>query len=189
MGACKLSKNQLDSRGNRSSGWGVNENRGNKPYYPPLGWIGIGLKVMDKYDNNNTWIGMSNIPGEWCVAYHGVGNGQASDNVKNITGLIYKGRFKPGSGQACSNYDDIYHEGGKVGYGVYCTPKPEIAEGYAGISEINGKRYKTVLMVRVKPDAVRSHDGVYWNKIKTNLNSNSTNSGVDTSNTENKLFL
>ena len=53
MGACKLSKGQLDSRGNRSSGWGVNEKRGNKPYYPPIGWIGIGLKVMDKFDDNN----------------------------------------------------------------------------------------------------------------------------------------
>ena len=29
---------------------------------------------------------------------------------------------------------------------------------YAGISDINGKSYKTVLMVRVKPDAIRHCD-------------------------------
>ena len=169
MGACRLSKNQLDSRGNRSSGWGVNENRGNKPYIPPLGWIGIGLKVMDKYDNNNTWIGMSNVQGEWCVAYHGVGSGSSSDDVKNITGSIYKGAFRAGGRQAHRSCPDRYHPGRTVGDGVYCTPRPDIAEAYAGISVINGKRYKTVLMVRVKPIAIRNcancydaKDDLYW---------------------------
>ena len=47
----KMNKNMLDKRGNRESGWGVNEKRGNKPYYPPIDWKGIGLKAMDKYDN------------------------------------------------------------------------------------------------------------------------------------------
>ena len=164
MGACRLSKAQLDYRGNRSSGWGENENRGGKPYYPPLGWIGIGLKVFDKYDNDNTWIGMINCPGEWCVAYHGVGHGQLSDKVKEITGKIYKGSFRPGGGQAHTVCPDKYHEGKPVGDGVYCTPFPNIAEEYAGISEINGKSYKTVLMVRVKPDAIRNCTKCPWAK-------------------------
>ena len=157
MGACKLSKNQLDPRGNRQSGWGVNEQRGNKPYYPPLNWTGIGLKVMDKYENN-LWLGMNNSPGEWCVAYHGVGYGQSSEQVKKITGNIYKGSFKSGWRQAHKNCPDKYHPGKKVGEGVYCTPHPETAEQYAGFSEINGKRYKTILMVRIKPEAIRNCD-------------------------------
>ena len=157
MGACKLSKNQLDSRGNRKSGWGVNELRGNKPYYPPLNWTGIGLKVMDKYENN-IWLGMNNSPGEWCVAYHGVAGGQASDQVKKVTGLIYKSSLKPGSRQLHKDCPDKYHPGQKVGEGVYCTPRPETAEQYAGISEINGKHYKTMLMVRVKPETIRNCD-------------------------------
>ena len=66
MKGCKLSKNQLDPRGNRNDGWGVGECRGGKPYNPPIGWNGIGLKVFDKY-GNNTWLGMNNSPGEWCV--------------------------------------------------------------------------------------------------------------------------
>ena len=165
MSGCKLSKNQLDSRGNRIDGWGINEERGNRPYNPPLGWIGIGLKVLDKYDNgNNTWIGMNNSDDEWCVAYHGVGRFQDSDMVKDITGKIYKGGFKAGKGQEHENCEDQYHPGNKVGEGVYCTPNIKTAEGYSGISKINGISYKTVLMVRVKPSAIRGcKDSIdYW---------------------------
>ena len=156
MSGCKLNKNQLDSQGNNEDGgWAPEgEMRGNKPYYPPKGWIGIGLKVMDKYEDN-IWIGMENIEGEWCVAYHGVGRYEKSEEVKKITGSIYKSRFKPGSGQDHQNEDDIFHPGKKVGKGVYCSPKIETAEEYSGISEINGIKYKTVLMTRVKPDAIR----------------------------------
>ena len=81
---CKLSKAQLDSRGNKVSGGAINEKRGNKPYKPPLGWTGFGLNVLDKYDNDNTWIGMNNSPGEWCVAYHGVGRNQPSIKSKKL---------------------------------------------------------------------------------------------------------
>ena len=153
MGACKLSKNQLDYRGNRSEGWAINEKRGGKIYEAPFGWIGIGLRVWDKYENNK-WIGMCNGPEEWCVAYHGVGNNKDSDIVKNAVGLIYKGGFKAGGRQAHRFCPDQFHPGKKVGEGVYCTPRIETAQDYAGISIIDGKKYKTVLMVRVKPEAL-----------------------------------
>ena len=67
----KMSKKWLDKRGNRVEGWGINEKRGNMPYNPPIGWIGIGLNVMDRYDmGNNTWLGHDGSSGEWCVAYY-----------------------------------------------------------------------------------------------------------------------
>ena len=165
LGACKLNKNQLDSRGNRVDGWGINEQRGKLQYYPPLGWKGIGLKVLDKYDQgNNDWIGMNNAEGEWCVAYHGVGRFHNSEEVKKITGKIYNSEFKPGDNQDHKDHEDINHPGNKVGRGVYCTPFVDVAEGYAGISKINGKCYKTVLMVRVKPSAIRTCEDQkdYW---------------------------
>ena len=31
--------------------WAHNENRGGRPYNPPEGWIGFGLNVINKYDN------------------------------------------------------------------------------------------------------------------------------------------
>ena len=166
IGAVRLTKNNLDPRGNRNDGWGVGEQRGGKDYNPPIGWNGIGLNVFDKYDNgDNTWIGMSNAIGEWCVAYHGVGRAAgSSDDVKDITGKIVKSNFKSGRNQAHEDCDDVFHPGKKVGNGVYCTPNVETAESYSGISEINGIEYSTVLMVRVKPDAIRhcEDSGDYW---------------------------
>ena len=163
MGGCKLSKNQLDERGNNIDNWAVGEMRGGKSYNSPQGWIGIGLKVMDKYSNNN-WIGCDGNTEEWCVAYHGVGRYEPSEKVKQITGLIYKGAFKPGNGQVHKDCENLNKPGTKVGEGVYCTPNVDTAAGYSGISEINGKSYQTVLMVRVKPDAIRECEdgGDYW---------------------------
>ena len=156
LNICKFSKKMLDKMGNRSDGWGENELRGNKPYNPPIGWIGIGLKVMDEYDEgDNTWIGMSNSEGEWCVAYHGVGRFNNSDEIKDISRKIIKGGFRAGKNQVHDTCKDKYHPGKFVGKGVYCTPNISTAESYSGESIINGKSYKTVLMVRVKPDKIR----------------------------------
>ena len=163
MGACKLSKKQLDERGNNIDNWAIGENRGGRPYNSPEGWIGIGLKVMDKYENN-IWIGCTGSPGEWCVAYHGVGRFLESEEVKGVTGKIIKGAFKAGKNQVHKNCENLNKPGTKVGEGVYCTPNVDTAAWYAGTSEINGKSYKTVLMVRVKPEAIRecSDSGDYW---------------------------
>ena len=156
VGGCKLSREtQLDPAGNRISGWGVGEKRGRRDYNPPLGWIGIGLKVKGKFENDD-WIGMNNSDGEWCVAYHGVGRSEQNpERVKQITGLIYKTSFKVSDINLHGSCDDKFHSGNKVGKGVYCATHIETAQKFAGISEINGKKYKTVLMVRVKPDATR----------------------------------
>ena len=165
MGAVKLTRNQLDPAGNRNDGWGEGEQRGGKDYDPPIGWNGIGLKVTGKYDNgDDKWIGMCNGPGEWCVAYHGVGRGQNSNNVKQVTGKICKTTFKPGGAQAFEDEPDANHPGKLVGKGVYCTPLINTADDYAGISNINGTNYKTVLMVRVKPSAIRfsASQNDYW---------------------------
>ena len=163
MGGCKFRKDQLDPRGNRNDGWGVGENRGGKPYDPPIGWNGIGLKVLDNY-GDNTWLGMNNSPGEWCVAYHGVARDQSSKDVQDVTRKIYVGSFKKGQWQLHKDHQDVNHPGKIVGEGVYCTPFINTAEGYSGYSEVNGKRYKTVLMVRVKPNAIRycADKSEYW---------------------------
>jgi hypothetical protein len=140
LSGCKLSKGQLDARGNRIDGWGVNEKRGNKPYDPPLGWKGIGLRVVDKYDNgNNKWIGMDNSKDEWCVAY-----------------LKFGKKLKLRKSQAHKDCPDKEQPRRKVGEGVCCTPFVNKASFDSEESKINGKNYKAVLMVRIKPDAIRS---------------------------------
>ncbi len=52
---------------------------------------------------------MDNEEGEWCVSYHGVGRNQNSEEVKKITGAIYKSEFKPGKIQVHEDHDDINH--------------------------------------------------------------------------------
>ena len=163
LGGCKLTKKLLDEKGNRNEGFEEGGKRGGRPYNPPNDWIEIGLKVMDKYENND-WIGCDNNPGEWCVAYHGIGRYLESGEIKDITDKIIKGEFKPGTNQVHKNCENMNKPGTKVGEGVYCTPNIDNIKNYSGISEINGKSYQTVLMVRVKPDAIREclDSEEYW---------------------------
>ena len=123
---CILNPSMLDFRGNnKDGGWAnIGEKRGGEEYIPPKGWIGYGIKVYDAYDGgDNTWIGMNNSKGEWCVAYHGVARCETNKKeVAKITGLIAKKGFKPSSSGAATDDDDIRHPGKKCGLGVYCTP-------------------------------------------------------------------
>ena len=132
LGACKLTREMIDPKGNKFEGWSINEKRGGFEYNPPLGWIGFGLKVKGKY-GNDYWIEENNIL-NWCTAYHGVANWRKSNE-----------QF----------YNDINHLGQRVGIGVNFTPKIDVAEVYAGIANLNGVNYKTVLMVKIKPSSVR----------------------------------
>ena len=156
LDGCKLRTSMLDYRGNnKDGGWaGKGEKRGGEDYIPPIGWTGYGLKVLDVY-NDNTWIGMKNLKGEWCVAYHGVGRQENSENVGKIAGNIFKGGFKASAAGKCTNDNDIRHPGKKCGLGVYCTPDIEYAEGYAGKIKLNKEEYKCVLMLRVNPEKIR----------------------------------
>ena len=150
--------NNFDYRGNKVDGWSMNEKRGNKTYEPPVGWVGIGLKVLGCFDGGyNNWI-EKNSRDEWCVAYHGI-----SGPKQIIRNIIEKG-FKEGRGQFFKDDEDILHPGQKVGTGVYFTPSIEAAEQYSLPLKFGDYNYKTVLMVRVKPDKIRqsARFNPYW---------------------------
>ena len=149
-----ITKIQLDSRGNRYEDWPRNQTRGGETYDVPVGWIGIGLKVLGKY-SEDCWLDMYDQEGEWVIAYHGVGSGLKSDEVKYITSSIINKGFKIGKRHPHKDCPDAFHKGEKVGEGVYCTPFINVAEAYAGVSIINECKYKTVIMARVKPWARR----------------------------------
>ncbi|CAF1426154.1 unnamed protein product, partial [Rotaria sordida] len=55
--------------------------RGDLPYYLPIGWFCHAIKVNNKYKDGSAWLGSSNGPGEWPVAFHGT----KSTAVKGIT--------------------------------------------------------------------------------------------------------
>ena len=153
-----LTRDILDYRGNNyEGGWSIGEKRGGEKYNPPIGWIGYGLKVLDKYDNNinnnNAWIGNDNSEGEWCVAYHGIYDYYGM-NKQIIRFIIYSG-FRMGMHQVSEHEKDLRHLGNECGKGIYCTSDPEFAENYANKMEINGENYKFLLMLRVNPKKIR----------------------------------
>ena len=110
------------------------------------------------------WLACDGRNGEWCIAFHGACVRSTSDQIKQIIKPILQNNLKPGAGQAYAGYDDACHPGHKVGRGVYCTPDPTKAEGYAGVIEVNGYKYKVAFMLRVKPDKIRysSSNTDYW---------------------------
>ena len=103
---------------------------------------------MNRYEDN-IWIGNNNREGEWCVAYYAVGINKESK------GTITNSRFRPENFQDHESHNDIFHPGKKLGKGVCITPKIEDENRYTGIIEFNGRKYKLIIMVRVKPDALR----------------------------------
>jgi hypothetical protein len=135
----RLNRSMLDSRGNNKSDscWGFNETRGGENYYPPVGWWRYGLRVFNKYDKgNNDWLSYDNRSGEWSIAYSGL------SGMKNEVSNKYE------------NDIDTKH-GGKVGLGVYVSPKPEVMEENTEIININGINFKMGLMLRVEPSKIK----------------------------------
>ena len=161
-----LDPNLLNGFGNKLKGnWATNEMRGGLNYNPPIGWVGFGLNVINKYDNgNNDWLACDGRPGEWCVGYHGTGRNKSSEQVKNIIKSILINNLQPGGGQGYRNDFDANNPNNKVGRGVYCSPDINVLEEYAGCITVKGKKYKVGIMVRCKRDKIRipqSHQN-YW---------------------------
>ena len=166
LSGLKLNPFMLDPMGNnRDGGWGFNEKRGGHTYYPPEGWIGYGLRVIDRFDNgDNTWLDYRNTEGEWTVAYHGVGGGLTGSKVLKAVKNIVFNNLETGIRQQFKDSDDSNHPGKKVGEGVYVTPKPEIMDQYAGTFIVNNRNYKIGIMTRVKPEKIRCPKELrdYW---------------------------
>ena len=82
---CDISKKFFDYRGNTLNPNSSNNLiRGTEKYDPPYGWIGIGLNVLNKYDNgNNDWLTNNINSSKWAIAYHGI-------SPKNQPNIIYK---------------------------------------------------------------------------------------------------
>ena len=157
LSGCILNTYMLDSRGNnKDGGWGFNETRGGHPYYPPVGWTGYGLRVVDRFDKgNNAWLDYHNKKGEWSVAYHGIGYGLRGYELVMKINDIGKENIKTGVMQEYQDSDDSCHPGEKVGEGIYVTPKPEVFDEYCGKFDYDGKKYKIAFMTRVMPDKIR----------------------------------
>ena len=166
LSGCKLNPFMLDERGNNcDGGWGFGEMRGNHEYYPPEGWVGIGLRVIDRFDKgDNAWIDYRNKKGEWSVAYHGVGSLLGNSEALNMINFLNMENIQTGIRQNFKESKDFFHKDKKVGEGIYVTPNPKVLDKYCPIFEYDGTEYKIGFMTRVMPEKIRSPEGEkdYW---------------------------
>ena len=140
--------------------------RGGKKYFPPYDWIGIALKIKDKYHvNDDIWLGKENKFGEWPVAYHGIGKGKIFEKVLNI---IYD-NLREGHGQLYNrqiNIEKSKDEFPQCGEGVYFSPNIEEAQKYAEKTTLGwyNVKFQFVIMARVNPSKIRCPGGfpIIW---------------------------
>ena len=154
-------KDYIDCRGNFIIKIN-NKDETKERYYPPYEWIGIGLNVIGKYENDE-WLLDDSKDSKWAIAYHGVGGRLPIKLVKDKLIKKIKEGLKQGRSQTKCHSDDIRHPGKRIGTGVYLTPNINIAENYSGIICINKERYKVALMAKVRIDKIReSKDINFW---------------------------
>ena len=142
---------------------------GKQYYYPPYGWTCYEFDIYLKYDNgDNSWMKMEGKDGEWAIAYHGVARNKNNEQIFDAIDSIVKNNLRQGVNQQCCLIENINVETQKLypkcGKGVYLTPRISTAQAYAGILNIDGKRYYTVLQFRVNPLYLRIAKGKsdYW---------------------------
>ena len=145
-----INDNIFDDRFDKDNYWGQCPKRGPPGYLmdydPPLGWTGLGIKVLNLYDNgDNSWLSNINIKGEWYIAYH-------ATLLSNVRPIILNG-FRAGAAQFRCNDININPlsngEFPRCGKGVYLTPDIKVAEKHLP------HKLSCVLMCRVNPYKVR----------------------------------
>jgi hypothetical protein len=136
---------------------GTKYERGGYPYKRPYGWDRAALKVLNKYDKDNVWLGEKGVrtgssPGEWAISYHGT----AAENIKPI---------------AHGGYDPEKGTRHLLGKGIYSTPSPDVAAygangTYAKTFKYNGKSYKMILQNRVNlQESTIARKEKAWNEV------------------------
>ncbi|CAG8542342.1 17055_t:CDS:2 [Acaulospora colombiana] len=129
--------------------------RGGFEYRRPCGWKRIALKVLDKYDSDNKWLGTASSrfrydsePGEWPVSYHGTSKHWNSSIADD--------------GLRLSKEQGIQFP---YSQGIYTTPDVNLAANYAETFTHEGAQYKIVFQNRVNPDTLsilNTGCGDYW---------------------------
>ena len=150
---CKFITDNFDSSGDFLIP-NLNNNiiRGSEIYYPPYMWIWIGLNVCGKYEENGDWLMTHNKDSKWANAYLGFDQ-DISDIKANLHDLAFNNE-KLEKYEKNIDFKDKRHWIKRIDKGIYLYNKIENAENYAGILDIDDKKYKILFMVRVKIDEI-----------------------------------
>ncbi|XP_041664876.1 uncharacterized protein LOC121523881 [Cheilinus undulatus] len=120
--------------------------RGNEPYFRPCGWNRVALRVTDRYDSGNSWLGTGKD--SWPVSYHG-------HNMDGSLGIILTREESASDDPQFLDAAAASLVQGETtrGRGVYSTPNVKMAEKYSKSfkSNVDGKTYKVFLQNRINP--------------------------------------
>ncbi|XP_070840659.1 uncharacterized protein [Chaetodon trifascialis] len=120
--------------------------RGNESYVRPCGWNRVALRVKQRYDGGDNWLGTGKDA--WPVSYNG-------HNMDGSHGIILTHGGSPDSEpQFLDAAAASLVTGETRGRGVYSTPDIKVAEKYCKKfkSKVDGKTYKVVLQNRINPE-------------------------------------
>ena len=163
---CKF-KNLFDSRGDLLIPNTTNIlKRGSEDYNPPYGWIGIGLNISGKYNENEDdkdgkWI-FEKKDSKWANAYLGFNQENNSNNkiiiksfaIKDYLHDLVTNNEMLEIFERKVDFDDKRHWIKKYEKGIYLNSKIENVENDSGLVTIDDKIYKFLLMVKVKIDEI-----------------------------------
>ena len=158
---CILSKNMLDTKGNKENCCSTGEQSGWLEFTPPeKSWKVYNLNVYGKFDGgNNDWTNY-NGNNEWAKAY------RVAKDYNTLTHFYNVGKM-----QLCLNYEDDKHKGNKIGYGIYFSNDYRYFDSYSDydcyeyFTEKIKKKYKIGFISRVKVEKIRCSDQVKNNWI------------------------
>ena len=135
--------------------------RGKDIYDPPYNWMGIGLKVSGKLENDN-WLEDISYNSEWTVAYRGISSKNPNFIKKVLKDFIESQDLKSAVTIFKKKLNDKRHWG-TIERGIYMTPNIKVAEKYTQYISLNNKKYKVLLMAKVKINEIKEPKGSkFW---------------------------
>ena len=140
--SCQINANKLDKKYDaiyfKSE---ENDKIDGEKYCPPIGWFGIGLKNVKE----------PNGP----IAYLTFNKKLNKEPLQKILNEIIEKQNLDCLEKQSEKKEFDKRNWSAVGKGIYLFPNIEIAEKYTGTFDINNKKYKIVLLVKVVKDKIK----------------------------------
>ena len=150
--SCQINANKLDKKYDaiyfKSE---ENDKIDGEKYYPPIGWFGIGLKNVKE----------PNGP----IAYLTFNKKLNKEPLQKILNEIIEKKNLDCLEKQSEKKEFDKRNWSAVGKGIYLFPNIEIAEKYTGTFDVNNKKYKIVILVKVVKDKIKEpkHNKLgYW---------------------------
>ena len=135
--------------------------RGKEIYDAPYNWMGIGLNVLGQYENDN-WLEDISYNSEWGIAYRGISSKNPNFVKKKLKDFIESLDLKSAITTFEKKLKDKRHWR-FIESGIYMTPNIKVAEKYTQAISFNNKKYKVLLMAKVKISGIQEPKGSkFW---------------------------